>query len=117
MQDAACQTATPGTSGVSSASHLDAVVAQPGQRVDLLAVDAALVHLEVQVRAGGLTPVAQQRDRVARLHGLPFRDQDLLHVPVDGDVAVRVLDVDGQAEAAGGAGADDDAVRGRVLGG
>ena len=45
----------------------------------------------------------------------PAVDEDLLHVAVDGDVAVLVLDVDGDAEAAGRPRLEDDAVHGRVL--
>src|SRR5947209_17207405 len=92
------------------ASDLDATLPQPRQRVDLRPVDPAQVHLEVQVWTGGLAAVAEQGDRVARLHRLTGLDEDLLHVAVDGDVAVRVLDVDGEPEAAGGTGTDDHAV-------
>src|SRR3954452_10908980 len=88
-------------------SELDAALAQPGQRIDLLAVDATDVHLEVQVRAGGLAAVAELGDLLAGLHRLTLLDEDLLHVAVDGHVAVLVLDVDREAVAAGRAGADD----------
>ena len=62
--DAPCRS---GPEGVVFAriSDGDALVAQPGQQVDLLAVDTADVHLEVQVRAGRLAPVAEQGDGVA----------------------------------------------------
>src|SRR6476660_4440823 len=49
-------------------SDVDAALVQPRDGVDLLAVDAALVHLEVQVRAGGLTALTEQRDLLAGLH-------------------------------------------------
>src|SRR5437763_6367799 len=49
-------------------SDVDAALVQPRDGVALLAVDAALVHLEVQVRAGGLAPRAQQRDLLAGVH-------------------------------------------------
>src|SRR3954453_21863295 len=81
-------------------SDVDAARPQPRDGVDLLAVHAALVHLEVQVRPGRLPPLAEQGDGVAGLHVVADAHQDLLHVPVDGDVAVLVEDVDGQAEAA-----------------
>src|SRR3954467_7588488 len=72
----------------------DAALRQPGQGVDLRAVLAALVHLEVQVGARGGGAVAEQRDRVAALHIIAGSHQDLVHVAVDGDVAVLVEDVD-----------------------
>src|SRR4051794_20120047 len=97
------------------ASDLDAALAQPRDGVDLLAVDAASVHLEVQVRAGGLAALTEQRDLLAGLHVVADLHEDLLHVAVDGDVAVLVEDVDGQAEAAGRAGLEHDAVHGRVF--
>src|SRR3954469_3821648 len=99
------------------ASDVDAALVQPWDGVDLLAADAALVDLEVQVRTGRLTPLAEQRDLLAGLHVVADLHEDLLHVAVDGDVAVLVEDVDGQAEAAGRAGLEDDAVHRGVLGG
>src|SRR4051794_32659956 len=96
-------------------SDVDAALVQPRDGVDPLAVDAALVDLEVQVRAGGLAALAEQRDLVAGLHVVADVHQDLLHVAVDGDVAVLVEDVDGQAEAAGRAGLEYDAVHRGVL--
>src|SRR4051794_68922 len=96
-------------------SDRDSAVGQPRDRVDPLAVDAALVHLEVQVRAGGLTAHAQKGDLLPGLHVVPDADLDLLHVPVDGDVAVLVEDVDRLAESAGRACLQDDAVHCRVL--
>src|SRR3954449_962508 len=76
-------------------SDVDAALPKPRDRIDLLTVEPADVHLEVEMRAGGPAAVAQQRDRLAGAHHLAGRDQDLLHVPVDGDVTVVVLDVDG----------------------
>src|SRR4051812_47583973 len=96
-------------------SDVDAALVQPRDGVDLLAVDAASVHLEVQVRTGGLATLSEQRDRLTGLHVVADLDLDLLHVAVDGDVAVLEQDVDGQAEAAGRAGLEHDAVHGRVL--
>jgi hypothetical protein len=96
-------------------SDRDALVPQPRERVDLLAVEATHVHLEVQVRAGRLTTVAQQRDGVAGTDDLPRPDQDRVHVAVDGHVAVLVLDVDGQSVAAGGTGLEDHTVHRGVL--
>src|SRR5690349_14301110 len=96
-------------------SDVDAALVQPRDGVDLLAVDTALVHLEVQVRAGGLTALTEQCDLLAGLHVVADLHEDLLHVAVDGDVAVLVEDVDGQAEAAGRTCLEHDAVHGRVL--
>src|SRR3954449_6980998 len=96
-------------------SDVDAALVQPRDGVDLLAADAALVHLEVQVRSGGLAALTEQRDLLAGLHVVADLHEDLLHVAVDGDVAVLVEDVDRQAEAAGRASLEHDAVHGRVL--
>src|SRR3712207_5497050 len=52
-------------------SDVDAALRQPRDGVDALAVHPALVDLEVQVRAGRLAAVAQQRDRLTGLHVLP----------------------------------------------
>src|SRR3954454_9538070 len=99
----------------SGSGDVDTASVQPGQRVDALAVLAALVHLEVQVRTGRLAAVTQERDGLPGLHVLAGLDQDRVHVPVDGDVAVLVEDVHGQAEAAGRAGTQHHPVAGRVL--
>src|SRR3954466_3762470 len=99
----------------SGSGDVDTASVQPGQRVDALAVLAALVHLEVQVRAGRLATVTQERNGLPGLHVLAGLDQDRVHVPVDGDVAVLVEDVHGQAEAAGRAGTQHHPVAGRVL--
>src|SRR3954452_14466486 len=96
-------------------SDVDAALVQPRDGVDPLAVDPALVHLEVQVRARGLTPLAEQRDRLTGLHVVAHAHLDLLHVAVDGDVAVLVEDVDGLTEAPGRADLEHDAVHRRVL--
>src|SRR3954465_31665 len=97
-------------------SDVDAALVQPRDGIDPLAVDAAPVHLEVQVRAGRLAALAEQRDLLAGLHEVADLHEDLLHVAVDGDVAVLVKDVDRQAEAAGRAGLEHDAVHRGVLG-
>src|SRR5690606_15251848 len=95
-------------------SQRDAVGLQPRQRVDLHTV---LVHLEVQVRAGGLTAVTHRRDLLAGLHALADGHQGLVDVSVHGDQAVVVLDPDPQSEAAGGTGRDHRARHDRVDGG
>src|SRR5918993_3444931 len=105
------------SSGWRAGSDLDAAVPEPRQRVDFLAVETADMHLEVQVRAGGLAAVAEQGDGVAGADDLADLDQDRVHVAVDGDVAVLVLDVDREAVAARRPCLEHDAVHGRVLGG
>src|SRR3954447_20825469 len=97
-------------------SDVDAALVQTRDGIEPLAVDAALVHLEVQVRTGRLAALAEECDLLTGLHVVADLHEDLLHVAVDGDVAVLVKDVDGQAETAGRACLEHDAVHRGVLG-
>src|SRR5690349_18003211 len=71
-------------------SDPDAVLGQPRRRVDGAA--AVRVDLQVQVRAGGVTGVADLADLLARGDLLAHRDADLGHVAVPADRAVPVPD-------------------------
>src|SRR3569833_2703213 len=82
-------------------TDVDAALVQPRDGVDLLAVDAAPVHLEVQVRARGLAPHALLRDLLAGFHVVADFVQYLLLVAKNKNNTVLVEVVVGQAEAAG----------------
>src|SRR5690242_12463890 len=92
--------------GTTRPSVEEAVGVQPGLRVD---VDAVLHHADVQVRPGGLAPVAGLGDHLPRGDALSHLHERPVDVAVDGDRAVAVLHPHPHAEAAGRAGADDGA--------
>src|SRR3954452_16922230 len=96
-------------------SDVDAVLAEPGGGVD----GVRGVELEVQVWAGGVTAVADGGDLLAGDDVVTDIDQPGVDVPVPGDSAVVVVDVDDLAEAAGvvGSGGGDAAIGGCVDGG
>jgi hypothetical protein len=60
-------------SGRAAQSEVDAVAAQPGKRIDLLA--SCVPYLEVQVRSGRMAPVAHLGDLLARSNLLALCDQ------------------------------------------
>src|SRR4051812_10783657 len=67
------------------------------------------MHLEVQVRTGGLTPVADVRDVLTGRDPLARVHVVRVHVAVDADRTVVPADVDRQAEAGRRPGALHDA--------
>jgi hypothetical protein len=77
------------------------------------------VDLKMQVGAGGVTAVADGGDLLAGADVVTDLDQPGIDVPVPGDCAVVVGDVNGLAEAAGvaGSGGGDAAICGCVDGG
>src|ERR671912_748581 len=77
-------------------------------------VHAAAVDLVVQVGSGREALVADLGDLVAGVHDVARSHVVVAHVPVDVDVAVRVLDVHGVAEPGRAAGLEHHAVGGRV---
>src|SRR5882757_4936989 len=97
-------------------SELNAARLQPGNGIDLLAVFAALVDLEMQMWSGGLALGADQCNQLAGSHPLARGHQDLLHVAVDGGIAIRMLDIDGLPESGRRAGAQDYSVTGGIDG-
>src|SRR5205085_2564324 len=90
----------------------DVPLGEPLLRVERLAGHSAPVELEVQVRAGGLALAAHLGDLVPGVDDVPGLDVVVLHVAVDLDVAVGVLDVAGVTEARRRTGPEDDAVGG-----
>src|SRR3954465_1945150 len=93
---------------------LDAVLGEPVLRVHRTAVQLAAVDLVVEVRAGGVALAADLRDLVPGVHDVAGGHVVVPHVAVDVDIAVRVLDVDGVAEARCAPGPEHDAVGGGV---
>ena len=89
----------------------DAVLGEPGQRVDRPA--ASRVKLEVQVRAGGKPPVAHASDPLTSGDAFPNGHVESLHMTVDGNRAIIVLDADPLPETGGRAGVDDSAAHRR----
>src|SRR4051812_31170384 len=87
---------------------------EPVLRVGGLAVHAADVDLEVQVRAGRLALAADLGDLLPGGDDVAGGHVEVLHVAVDLDVAVGVLDVDGVAVTRCRAGPQDHTVGGRV---
>src|SRR5215203_132683 len=72
---------TPGRArGASAAAEGDAPCGEPRRRIDAVHVEAAGVHLEVQVRAGRLPAVADLGDLLAGGDDLADRDEVLVHV-------------------------------------
>ena len=80
-------------------ADVDAARPQPRDRVDVGTHEAAVHHAEVQVRPGRLAVGADVGDVLAGPHVLPDGDVVVVHVAVDGVVAVVVLDDHPQPEA------------------
>lgn len=67
----------------------------------------------MQMGAGGLAATADGRDHIACLYVLADTDPDLVHMSVDADAAVVLLDTYPQPEAGSGSGFDHFTISGR----